>query len=86
MRRILETEANRGFYHIPKEVANAKTERNDIITFDQKVENGSLKGDINSNNGNDVEKENNETRSRFIINSDYVSSLDDTDGSKQYDD
>ena len=37
MRRILETEANRGFYHIPKEVANAKTEETTLLLLIRKL-------------------------------------------------
>ena len=79
MRRILETEANTDLNQIKFEAKNAtKNDMNDL-NVNHEIKSKIIVGDTEPKEGI------NEAHSRWIINADFVSNLDNTDGSKQYD-
>ena len=76
----METEGHKDFFKVKEEVRNAtKIEMNDP----------SLNAKIDYSNGdnkfNNLQLQNDQPHSRWIINPDFVSKLDETDGSMQYD-
>ena len=76
----MDTEGHKYFFGVREKVRNAtKIEMNDL----------SLDAIIDYSNGdnklNNLEVQNDQPHSRWIINPEFVSKLDATDGSKQYD-
>ena len=80
MRRILETEANSDLNQIKFDAKNLTRNGRNDLNVNPEIENKIIEENT------EPKERINEAHSRWIVNADYVSNLDDTDGSKQYDD
>ena len=76
----METEGHKDFFQVREEVKNATMNEMDDMSLDRKIEHSNADNKLNN-----LKLGNEQLHSRWIINPDFVSKLDETDGSKQYD-